>query len=72
MSKPKFRKPLPKRFLAAMSEDGHARLRALAARSGLSNNYVLTAVFEHADELIDPEAFDRAVAAMLESARVRD
>lgn len=70
MTAPKFRKPLPKRFSAAMSEEAYAGLRELAERSGLSNNYVLTTVFEYAEDLINPDAFDRAVAAMLDAARV--
>lgn len=66
----KYRKPLPKRFNAAMSEEAYAGLRRLAEHSELSNNYVLTVIFEYADDLIDPDAFDRSVRDMLDKARV--
>lgn len=69
-SKPRYRKPLPKRFNAGVSEDAYANLRRLASESGLSNNYVLTVLLEYADELITPEAFQRCVDDMLEKARV--
>ncbi|MEL7487269.1 MAG: hypothetical protein AAGJ87_08650 [Pseudomonadota bacterium] len=68
--KPKFRKPLPKRFSASMSEEAYAELRRLAARSNLSNNYVLTALLEYASETIDDAAFDAAVKKMLAASRV--
>ena len=70
MTKPKYRKPLPKRFSAAMSEEAYAALRKRADALNLSNNYVLTAVFEYADALIDDEALKKAVADMLEKSRV--
>lgn len=70
MAETKYRKPLPKRFSAAMSDEAYAKLRAFAEASRLSNNYVLTAVFEHADDLIDQSAFKKAVAGMLEKSRV--
>ncbi len=69
--KPKFRKPLPKRFGVAMTDEAYANLRRLAEGASLSNNYVLTALLENADQLIDPDAFDAAVADMLEKARVK-
>lgn len=68
---PKYRKPLPKRFSAAVSEDAYAQLRRLAGQTGLSNNYVLTALLEFAPDLIDDAAFGRAVERMLEEARVK-
>lgn len=68
---PKYRLPLPKRFNAAMSEEAYANLRRLAEQTGLSNNYVLTAVFENAGSLIDEDDLRRAAAAMLERARVK-
>ena len=68
--RPKYRKPLSKRFNAAMSEEAYAGLRRLAERSELSNNYVLTVIFEYAEDLIDPDAFDRSVRDMLDKARV--
>lgn len=67
-----YRKPLPKRFSAAMSEEAYAELRRLAEDTGLSNNYVLTTLFEYADDLIDPKAFKKAVADMLENSKVED
>ena len=67
---PKYKKPLPKRFSVAMSEEAYANLRDLASDTKLSNNYVLTTIFEYADELIDKEAFRKAVDDMLEKARV--
>ena len=70
MNKPKYRKPLPKRFSAAMSEEAYANLRELSAATGLSNTYVLTAVFEYADQLIDEKRFKTAVSQMLETSRV--
>ncbi|MEM8936234.1 MAG: hypothetical protein AAGC77_07495 [Pseudomonadota bacterium] len=70
MAATKFRKPLPKRFSAAVSDEAYATLRELAERANLSNNYVLTTLLEYAEDLIDPDAFDRAVKEMLEKARV--
>ena len=58
--------PLPKRFSAALSEAAYARLRALNAEYGLSNNYLLTVLLENLDEFADPEAlgdvFDKFIA----------
>lgn len=68
--KPKFRKPLPKRFNVAVTEEAYATLRRFAGDANLSNNYVLTTLLEYADELIDPATFQRCVADMLEKARV--
>lgn len=68
--KPKFRKPLPKRFNVAMTEEAYAKLRSFAGQTSLSNNYVLTTLLEYADELIDPTMFRRCVDDMLEKARV--
>ena len=47
--------PLPKRFSAALSEKAYARLRAINAETGLSNNYCLTVLLENLDELIEPD-----------------
>lgn len=69
--KPKYRKPLPKRFNAAMSEEAYAELRRLAELTGLSNNYVLTALLEHRADLFSDEAFKQAAATMLEEALIR-
>jgi hypothetical protein len=45
--------PLPKRFSAALSEDAYARLRAINAETGLSNNYCLTVLLENLDDMVD-------------------
>ena len=47
--------PLPKRFSASLSEAAYARLRAINAETGLSNNYCLTVLLEHLDDLVEPE-----------------
>ncbi len=69
--KPKYKKPLPRRFNAAVSEEAYAELRRLAELTGLSNNYVLTTLLEHRADLFKDEAFKQAAAAMLEKARVQ-
>ncbi|MDF1719513.1 MAG: hypothetical protein P1U65_02460 [Minwuia sp.] len=56
------RYPLPKRFSAALSEDAYARLRALNARHGFGNNYLLTILLERLDDVVDAEALDRIYA----------
>lgn len=53
--------PLPKRFNVALSEQAYANLRQLALQCGLGNNYTLTVLLEHMDELI-------ALPALLEQA----
>ncbi|MBR9812849.1 hypothetical protein GYB61_03205 [bacterium] len=50
--------PLPKRFSAALSEAAYGRLRGLNADYGLSNNYLLTVLLEHLDEIADDGAID--------------
>ena len=52
------RLPLPKRFSAAVSEPAYARLRALNARHGLSNNYLLTVLLERLDDYADAKRLD--------------
>ena len=54
------RLPLPKRFSAAVTEPAYERLRALNARHGLSNNYLLTVLLERLDDYADPERLDAA------------
>lgn len=54
--------PLPKRFSAALSEDAYARLRALNARHGFGNNYLLTVLLERLDDVVDTDALDRIYA----------
>ncbi len=60
------RLPLPKRFNAATTEEAYARLRALNARYGLSNNYLLTVLLERLDDYADADrlaaAFDDFIA----------
>ena len=51
---------LPKRFAAALSEPAYERLRALNARHGLSNNYLLTVLLENLDDVTDAEALEAA------------
>ena len=46
--------PLPRRFAVALTEDAHARLRALNARHGLGNNYILTVLLERLDDYAHP------------------
>jgi hypothetical protein len=60
------RLPLPRRFGVAMSEDAHARLRALNARHGLGNNYLLTVLLERLDEYADEGRLDAAFAEFIE------
>ena len=45
---------LPKRFSASLSEAAYARLRAINAETGLSNNYCLTVLLEQLDDLVEP------------------
>lgn len=54
------RYPLPKRFNAALSAPAYERLRALNARYGLGNNYLLTVLLERLDDYGDAAAMDRA------------
>ena len=56
------RYPLPKRFNAALSEAAYERLRALNARHGLGNNYLLTVLLERLDEVADADRLDAAYA----------
>ena len=60
MAKPTKRYPLPKRFNAAMSELAYENLRAMNARWGLSNNYLLTVLLENVNTVADQEDLDRA------------
>ncbi|HSG95866.1 MAG TPA: hypothetical protein VLA28_10115 [Afifellaceae bacterium] len=60
------RLPLPRRFNAALTEKAYIRLRALNARYGLSNNYLLTVLLERLDDYVDEKklaaAFDAFIA----------
>ena len=57
MSKKRY--PLPKRFSAALSEPAYARLRALSARYGFGNNYLLTILLERLDDVASEADLDR-------------
>ena len=56
---------LPKRFSAAMSEKAYARMRAISAETGLSNNYILTVVFENLDHIAKPGTVEKTLAAFV-------
>ncbi len=60
------RYPLPRRFNAALSEEAYGRLRALNARYGLGNNYLLTVLLERLDDIADPAALDGAYHTFIE------
>lgn len=59
------RYPLPHRFSAALSGPAYQQLRALNARWGLSNNYLLTVLLESLDSFVDQDALDRAFDAFI-------
>ena len=48
---PAKRFPLPKRFNVAMSEDAYRQLRALNAKYGYGNNYLLTILLENFEQI---------------------
>ncbi len=50
------RLPLPVRRQMNLTENAYERLRALNAEYGLGNNYLLTVLFEHYDELVDKDS----------------
>ncbi len=56
---------LPRRFAAALTEDGYERLRALNRRYGLSNNYLLVVLLERLDEFAVPKKLDAAFAGFI-------
>ncbi len=45
--------PLPRRFNVAMTEEAYTRLRALSAKTGYGNNYLLTILLENLDRFAD-------------------
>ena len=51
--------PLPKRFNVALSETAYARLRAINAEYGFSNNYCLTFLLENLDAVVDGQKLDQ-------------
>lgn len=57
------RYPLPKRFSAALSEDAYAKLRELNTAYGYGNNYLLTILLEHLDDIAKPGAIEKVMAA---------
>lgn len=52
--------PLPVRRSMNLTEAAHDRLRALNARYGLGNNYLLVVLLERLDDYVDAERLDRA------------
>ena len=50
--------PLPKRFNAALSEKAYKNLRALNAKYGYGNNYLLTIMLESLEDYADPQRLD--------------
>ena len=60
------RYPLPRRFHAALSEPAYDRLRALNARYGLGNNYLLTVLLENLDEIDAEGRMDEAFRRFIE------
>lgn len=51
--------PLPKRFNVALSDEAYAKLRALNAKWGLGNNYLLEVLLMHLEQVTDAEALDQ-------------
>lgn len=56
------RLPLPKRFNVAMTEAAYRRLRKLNGEWHFGNNYLLTILLEHFDDVIDPDAWNAVMA----------
>jgi len=63
------RLPLPVRRSVALTEAAHDRLRALNARYGLSNNYLLVVLLEHLDDYADADRLDAAFDAFIATYR---
>ncbi|MEM7424030.1 MAG: hypothetical protein AAF334_09920 [Pseudomonadota bacterium] len=59
------RLPLPVRRQIALTDRAHDRLRALNARHGLSNNYLLAVLLEQLDDYADGERRDAAFASFI-------
>lgn len=51
---------LPVRRSMNLTEPAYAQLRALSARYGLGNNYLLVVLLEHLNDIADPEKLDAA------------
>ncbi len=60
------RLPLPVRRQMNLTEDAYARLRELNAKYGLGNNYLLTVLLEHYDEIVDEDSEERVFAAFID------
>jgi len=60
------RLPKPVRLRTGLTETAHARLRALNARYGLGNDYLLIVLLERLDDYADPALLDAAFAAFIE------
>ncbi len=60
------RLPLPVRRQMNLTEDAYARLRELNAKYGLGNNYLLTVLLEHYDEIVDEDSEKRVFAAFID------
>lgn len=58
--------PLPRRFNAALSDDGYKRLRDLNANWGLGNNYLLVVLLENLDRYADPEKLEAVFNEFIE------
>lgn len=58
MTANKKRYPLPTRFNVALSDEAYAKLRALNAKWGLGNNYLLEVLLMHLDQIADPTQLD--------------
>ena len=61
------RLPLPVRRSMNLTEAAYARLRALNARHGLGNNYLLVVLLEKLDEYADEAKLDAAFAEFIET-----
>ena len=57
--------PLPKRFSVAMTDEAYARLRAINADTGLSNNYILTILLERLDDFAQKDKLNAAIEAFI-------
>ena len=56
------RYPLPKRFSAALSERAYEQLRALNAKYGYGNNYLLTIILENFEAITSSAEVERVFA----------
>ena len=61
------RLPLPRRFNVAMTDKAYARLRGLNEEWHFGNNYLLTVLLEHFDEVVDETALKTVMAEFIET-----